>query len=274
MMKNTMVTASALLLVLMVASCGGEAVPPADTAQIVGLIQQDAQAIADNPNITNELALIDIADRTNLDPNRGGMFDDPQMSTNQRMVAQAPAEEMVNTPPAQPMTPTIDPPMAEPMMNDPMMEEPMMMTPPAPVPARRRATPRPVTAPSMNTWIAVGNDRSGQRVSPRNTKKITVVLQNRTATYADVSLYAVPAGSARPIMNTRTLIGFARNFDVINGQAQFTRYWNAANTGGTFLTRGAYNVYMAYSYKDRNGRVVASGGRYWGGTTPIIIRVD
>ena len=271
MIKNTMVTASALLLVLMVASCGGEAVPPADTAQIVGLIQQDAQAVADNPNITNELALIDIAGGTNPDPTRGGMFDNTQVATNQRMVAQVQAQDM---PPAQPtVTPVVQPPMPEPMMNDPMMEAPQPMAP-TPAPARRRTTPRPVASPTTGTWIAVGNDRAGQRVSPRATKKITVVLQNRTASYADVSLYAVPAGSARPIMNTRTLVGFARNFDIINGQAQFTRYWNASNTRGAFLTRGAYNIYMAYSYKDRNGRVVASGGRYWGGTTPIAIRVD
>ena len=273
MIKNTMVTASALLLVLMVASCGGEAVPPADTAQIVGLIQQDAQAVADNPNITNELALIDIAGGTNPDPTRGGMFDNAQAPTNQRMVAQA-QQDMPPAPPAQAMaTPVIQPPMPEPMINDPMMEAPKPM---APAPAKRRPAPapRPVASTTVGTWIAVGNDRAGQRVSPRATKKITVVLQNRSAAYADVSLYAVPAGSARPVMNTRTLIGFARNFDIINGQAQFTRYWNAANTRGTFLTRGAYNVYMAYSYKNRNGRVVASGGRYWGGATPIVIRVD
>ncbi|MGL5253728.1 MAG: hypothetical protein ACRC9L_01705 [Brevinema sp.] len=271
-MKNTLVTASALLLVLMVASCGGEAVPPADTAQIIGLIQQDAQAVADNPNITNALALIDIAGGTNPDPNRGGIFDDPQVSSNPQLMAQAQSREQdmayTSDQVIIPIEPIIEPPMA---MPEPIVERPRPAAAPK---ATKPRAPRPVAATTSGTWIIVGNDRAGQRVSPRSTKKVTVVLQNRTATFADVSLYAVPAGSARPVMNSRNLIGFARNFDIFNGQAQFTRYWNAANTRGTFLARGSYNIYMAYDYKDKNGRVIASGGRYWGGTKPITIRID
>lgn len=247
-----------LLAVLMMASCGGEAVPPVDAAQVIGLIRQDANAIADNPNITNELSLIDVQGRTNADPARGDFFSDVGAAQGLAQPQPVIIEDLSTSIPIE-----------EPVIVDqtPVAVAPLVAAP------RSKSPKAPVKRSYLNTFLKLGTDKNGQRVSPRLPKKITTVIEAGQAAYIDIFLYAIPAGM-RLVMNANTLIGFAKNFDVVNGQAQFTRYWNTSNTQGRFLKKGNYNIYLSYTYRDVNGRTLGTGGRYWGGSRPMVVLVE
>jgi hypothetical protein len=124
-------------------------------------------------------------------------------------------------------------------------------------------------------YIKAGNDRSGQSISPRRYIKFTSVVFNefQAGRRVEFQLYAVPAGQRRRLI-TYYLIGLSRNIDVINGQAQYTRFWNGKNINGQFLPKGKYNIYLLYKIKDANGKVLATSGRYWGNSRDFYIRLD
>ncbi len=118
----------------------------------------------------------------------------------------------------------------------------------------------------QESYIKVGNDQSGITVSKNKSQKITVVVfpQSR-ATSVDIYLYAVPTYS-HLVRNYNTLIGFAKDIEFVQGQAQFTRHWRASRSRGDSLKSGRYNIYVEYHYKNSRGQVVNKMGRFWGGS--------
>ncbi len=118
----------------------------------------------------------------------------------------------------------------------------------------------------QDAYIKVGNDRSGITVSKNKSQKITVVVFPQTrATSVDIYLYAVPTYS-HLVRNYNTLIGFAKDIEFVQGQAQFTRHWRASRSRGGSLRSGRYNIYAEYHYKNSRGQVVKKMGRFWGGS--------
>lgn len=115
-------------------------------------------------------------------------------------------------------------------------------------------------------FIKVGDDHSTMDISRRTSQKITVaVFPKDNMVSVDIYLYAIPTNS--PIVrNYNTLLGFAKDIEFINGQAQFTRYWRARRADGRLFKRGLYNVYVEYHYRNENGVVVGTTGRFWGGS--------
>ncbi len=118
----------------------------------------------------------------------------------------------------------------------------------------------------QESYIKVGNDQSGITVSKNKSQKITVVVfpQGRS-TSVDIYLYAVPTYS-HLVRNYNTLIGFAKDIEFVQGQAQFTRHWRASRSRGDSLKNGRYNIYVEYHYKNSRGQVVKKLGRFWGGS--------
>ncbi len=121
-------------------------------------------------------------------------------------------------------------------------------------------------------YFEVGTGYSGQTVSPRDYIKATAVVMsdNSTADYVDFQLYAFPkdGGIKRYGYN---MLGYAYYVEMINGQAQFTRYWNGKNVYGNFLEEGNYNLYIYYKIKAEDGTLIDSGGKYWGDSTSYYI---
>ncbi|MFN3660632.1 MAG: hypothetical protein ACK4TN_05290, partial [Brevinematales bacterium] len=70
------------------------------------------------------------------------------------------------------------------------------------------------------------------------------------------------------------LIGRVRGIEVINNQAQYTRYWNGITIHGKFLPKGNYNVYLTYVIKDRVGKVLKTESRYWGKSTDFYLKLE
>lgn len=111
------------------------------------------------------------------------------------------------------------------------------------------------------TYIIVGNDNSGQSVSPRKFLKLTMVVVPKSTKAKNVSfyVYAVSKESSK-----KYLVYNVNNIEVINGQAQLTKHWNAKNIDGDFLDPGNYSIYVKFVVKDRNGEVIDTIERYWG----------
>ncbi|MEJ5283708.1 MAG: hypothetical protein ACP5Q5_00925 [Brevinematia bacterium] len=111
------------------------------------------------------------------------------------------------------------------------------------------------------TYIIVGNDNSGQSVSPRKFLKLTMVVVPKSTRAKNVNfyVYAVSKESSK-----KYLVYNVNNIEVINGQAQLTKYWNAKNIDGDFLDPGNYSIYVKFVVKDKNGEVIDTIERYWG----------
>ena len=138
----------------------------------------------------------------------------------------------------------------------------MDIRPPKPVRTQKREKLKVV---QQESYIKVGIDKPGIRVSRNKSQKITVVVfpENR-ATMIDVYLYAIP--TACPLVrNNNTLIGFVKGVEFINKQAQFTRYWSAKLADGRFMKSRKYNIYVEYHYRNSKGQVTYIKGRFWGG---------
>lgn len=123
------------------------------------------------------------------------------------------------------------------------------------------------------SYIKVGNDTSGQIVSPRKFLKLTFVVytKSKKAKTVDFYIYAIPEG--QKILNNKYLISLVRNIEVFNGQAQLTKYWNARNINWDFLPPGKYRIYMRASFKDEKGSVIESIDRYWGGKQEFYVKL-
>ncbi|MGL4393857.1 MAG: hypothetical protein ACRCS8_01345 [Brevinema sp.] len=123
-----------------------------------------------------------------------------------------------------------------------------------------------LNAVSYGSYIKIGSDKSRVVASRKNSQKITVAVMGDSQTkLADVYLYAVPVGH-KLVRNYNTLIGYVNNLEMINGQSQFTRYWNGRRANGTFVKKGRYNIYAEYRYKDARGNIIKKQGRFWGGS--------
>ncbi len=111
------------------------------------------------------------------------------------------------------------------------------------------------------TLIIIGNDESGQTVSPRKFLKLTLVVTPKSSAARRVNfyVYAMPKNSSKSY-----LVYNVNNIEVINGQAQLTKFWNARNANGGFLDPGEYNIYVKFVIKDKNGYTIDKIERYWG----------
>ncbi len=112
------------------------------------------------------------------------------------------------------------------------------------------------------SYIFVGNDKSGQSVSPRKFLKLTlaVVVKSEKAESVDFYVYALPKGKSKPSY----LISKVRSIKIINRQAQLTKYWNARKVNGEFLDIGEYNIFVKFEIKNENGDIIDRIERYWG----------
>ncbi|MGL5956980.1 MAG: hypothetical protein ACRC0X_10370 [Brevinema sp.] len=116
------------------------------------------------------------------------------------------------------------------------------------------------------SYIKVGNDMPALNVSYNNSQKITVVVfPIPNAVMVDIYLYAIPEYSPL-VRNYNTLIGFAQQIELVQGQAQFTKYWRARRSDGRMMNRGAYNIYVEYHYRNSRGQILQTTGRFWGGS--------
>lgn len=129
-----------------------------------------------------------------------------------------------------------------------------------------------VVTKATGSFMKIGNDTAGQSVSPRKTIKITVAAFTKSAKYVDFNIYALPKGSSE---NTDGdyLIARVRNIDVIQGQAQLTKYWNGKNVSGDFLDPGRYTIYLVYTLKDGEKNTIKKESRFWGGSNKITIKL-
>ncbi len=126
---------------------------------------------------------------------------------------------------------------------------------------KREKTGAKTTTKKEGTYIIVGNDSSGQSVSPRKFLKLTfaIVPQSSKAKNVNFYVYAIPKDGSK-----KYLVYNVNNVEVINGQAQLTKYWNARNIDGTFLDPGNYNIYVKFVVKNKNGEIIDTIERYWG----------
>ncbi len=126
-----------------------------------------------------------------------------------------------------------------------------------------------------NCYIKVGQDATIEAAAPRQYTKITMAVFSSlpNACYVDFQIYAIPTtgGLSRTGAN---MIGYAYNIEIINGQAQMTKYWNGKNVYGHFLAAGNYNIYLYYKIKDANGKVLKTDGRYWGNNRSYYIKLS
>ncbi len=122
--------------------------------------------------------------------------------------------------------------------------------------------------------IIVGNDRIGQSVSPRKyiQQSFAVFEKNKYAVYIEFQVYAVPT-SSRLRRSAYYLLGYNKFARLINHQAQFTRFWNGKNTKGQFLPKGKYNIYLYYKVKNSQGKIIQTGGRYWGNSRKYYVQL-
>lgn len=131
------------------------------------------------------------------------------------------------------------------------------------------------TSSQSGAYFKVGSDVSGQSVNPRESIVITTVIFNDEAdgAWADVGIFAVPKGQTATL-SWNNIIGWADQLQFVNGQAQFTRYWNADNSAGEFFDAGKYNIYLYYKIDDADGAVLSTGSRYWGWGQDYYITVE
>lgn len=123
-------------------------------------------------------------------------------------------------------------------------------------------------------YIKIGSDKKYQIISPRKYAKLTMAVFNKYkyGRRVEFQLYAVPVGK-KPRLITYYMIGLTRNIDIVNGQAQFTKYWNGKNISGRYLPKGKYSIYLLYKVKNSRGTVLGKKGRYWGNSRNYYIKL-
>lgn len=126
-----------------------------------------------------------------------------------------------------------------------------------------------------NCYIKVGRDAELEAAAPRQYTKITMAIfcSLPNAVSIDFQIYAIPASSSLA-RTGENMIGYAYNIEIINGQAQMTKYWNGKNVYGKFLREGNYNIYLYYKVKDANGNILKTDGRYWGNSRSYCIKLS
>ncbi len=120
----------------------------------------------------------------------------------------------------------------------------------------------PAAAPvRKGTYLKIGNDRSGQVVTRKQPAKFTTVVFKPVpeAKYLDFWIYAIPLGR-----KTGPLLTHVRNIEIVNGQAQFTRYWNGKRISGTYINPGKYRITVKYAIKNASKKVIRTEYRTWG----------
>lgn len=142
----------------------------------------------------------------------------------------------------------------------------------APIEVPLKKEPVMAKAPKKGTYLKVGNDQNGQTVSKKKVIKITTVVFTpvKNGRYVDFSIYAAPIGSR----NGKTvLLTHVNNIDIINGQAQFTRYWNGKNINGDYISKGKYRLFVNYTIKNADKEPIKKETRNWGGDKSYNIRL-
>ncbi len=139
-------------------------------------------------------------------------------------------------------------------------------------PAVSTPTQRSPQVAKVGSYMKVGTDRSGQTLSPRRYIKISSWVFTQEGRTVDFYLYAVPLKSGK--VQSANLIGRVRGIEVVNNQAQYTRYWNGITIHGNFLPKGKYNVYLTYVIKNARGKVIKTESRYWGRSTDFYLVLE
>ncbi|URA09354.1 hypothetical protein [Thermospira aquatica] len=139
-------------------------------------------------------------------------------------------------------------------------------------PAVSSSVQRSPQVAKVGSYMKVGTDRSGQTLSPRRYIKISSWVFTQEGKTVDFYLYAVPFKSGK--VQSANLIGRVRGIEVINNQAQYTRYWNGITIHGNFLPKGKYNIYLTYVIKNSKGKVIKTESRYWGRTTDFYLVLE
>jgi hypothetical protein len=113
--------------------------------------------------------------------------------------------------------------------------------------------------------IIIGNGATNQTAAPRKSIKMTFVAFSKIKDYryCDFIVYAMPAGRGKTL-DSSYMIGAAENIDLINGQAEYTKFWNGRNVDEDFLVQDNYNIYVYYKLKNAKYEVLKKEGRYWG----------
>ncbi|MCX7882594.1 MAG: hypothetical protein N2314_05175 [Brevinematales bacterium] len=144
------------------------------------------------------------------------------------------------------------------------------------VPQQKKSPTHPVTKPTMvskvGSYMKIGTDKKGQTLSPRRYIKISSWVFTQQGKTVDFYLYAVPYKTGK--VQSSHLIGRVRGIEVINQQAQYTRYWNGITIHGNFLPKGNYNIYLTYVIKDGGGKVLKTESRYWGRNTDFYLKLE
>lgn len=114
-------------------------------------------------------------------------------------------------------------------------------------------------------YIKIGSDKNGETVGKKSSKKMTVaVFPGKSVKTVDIFLYAVPCCCGL-VKNKYTLISHIKKAEVVNHQAQFTKYWSGNLHTGRCLACSEYSIYAEYVGYNAEGREVCKKGRYWGG---------
>jgi len=131
---------------------------------------------------------------------------------------------------------------------------------------------RTTTVTKVGSYMKVGKDESGQTLSPRRYIKISSWVFTDKGRTVDFYLYAVPYKTGK--VQSTHIIGRVRGIEVINHQAQYTRYWNGITIHGNFLPKGRYNIYLTYVIKDSQGKVIKTESRYWGRSKDFYLQLE
>ena len=138
--------------------------------------------------------------------------------------------------------------------------------------SQKAVASRSVSVAKVGSDMKVGRDKKGQMLSPRRAIKISSWVFTKEGKTVDFYLYAVPYKSGK--VQSSHLIGRVHGIEVINSQAQYTRYWNGRTIYGDFLPKGKYNIYLTYVIKNASGKVLKTESRYWGNTTDFYLNLE
>jgi hypothetical protein len=113
--------------------------------------------------------------------------------------------------------------------------------------------------------ILIGSGAINQNAAPRKSIKMTfvAVTKSREYKYCDFIIYAIPIGKGK-ILDSDHIIGEVDNIDFVNGQAQYTKFWNGKNIDDDFLLQDDYNIFAVCKLKNTKYEVLKKEGRYWG----------
>jgi len=113
--------------------------------------------------------------------------------------------------------------------------------------------------------ILIGSGTINQNAAPRKSIKMTfvAVTKSREYKYCDFIIYAIPVGKGK-MLESDHIIGEVDNIDFVNGQAQYTKFWNGKNIDDDFLLQDDYNIFAVCKLKNTKYEVLKKEGRYWG----------